>query len=290
LVVGDIGDYGFVREVIEKYDIRAVAHLAAWAYVGESMVEPAKYFSNNVSKSLSLLQAIQDCGSLPVVFSSTCATYGTPAELPIREGIAQLPENPYGDSKLFIEKALGWYCKAYGMRSVSLRFFNAAGADPEGEIGEVHNPETHLIPLVIEAALGVRRRVTIYGNDYPTSDGTAVRDYVHVSDLAGAHANAVRYLLGGGKTTACNLGTGKGYSVRQIVSAVEAVSGVRIKTMLGDRRPGDPPALVADAGKAKRILDWTPRYPDLQTIVETAWNWHSSKARMELVDAKRLAG
>ena len=282
LVVGDIGDYELVREVIERYEIRAVAHLAASAYVGESMRQPSKYFENNVCKSLALCKAVLDSGAMPMIFSSTCATYGTPRELPIQEHFEQRPENPYGDSKLFIEKAIRWYDQAYGLRSVSLRFFNAAGADPDGEIGESHTPETHLIPLVIESALGLGRRVEIHGSDYATPDGTAVRDFVHVCDLADAHAKAVRYLLNGGPTVSCNLGTGRGYSVREVISAVEEVAGVRIKTVFKERRPGDPAALVADAREANRILNWTPKYRNLQSIVGTAWKWHCSKSQMEI--------
>lgn len=276
LVVGDIKDAACVRNTVKKFDIQAVIHLAASAYVGESMSQPAQYFENNVTNSLALLKALLDCGGLPVVFSSTCATFGTPEKLPITTDTPQAPENPYGESKLFIEKTLSWYARAYNFRSVILRYFNAAGADPDGEIGECHEPETHLLPLIMEVALGLRESIKIFGTDYPTPDGTAVRDFVHVADLADAHIRAVQYLLKGGPSVSLNLGTGKGYSVREAIHIVERVSGERVKTVTRPRRAGDPAALVACAAAAHRTLGWEPQFRDLDTIIKTAWRWHNA--------------
>ncbi len=219
-VRGDVGDRGLVRRVIRDHRVEAVVHFAACAYVGESIQDPRKYFRNNVANTLALLDAMLDAGVDQIVFSSTCATYGVPDELPIGEDHPQRPVNPYGDSKLFVERMLGAYGVAYGLRSVALRYFNAAGADPEGELGENHDPETHLIPLVIEAALGRRPWVDVLGTDYPTPDGTAVRDFVHVTDLAEAHVRALGHLLGGGESVALNLGTGAGHSVREVIGTV----------------------------------------------------------------------
>jgi UDP-glucose-4-epimerase GalE len=213
-----------------------------------------------------------------IVFSSTCATYGNPAEVPISETSPQLPVNPYGETKLAIERALHWYGEAYGFRSVSLRYFNAAGADPEGEIGERHEPETHLVPLVIEAALGQRQLIEIYGTDYPTPDGTAIRDYIHVQDLAEAHLRALEHLRAGGQGIALNLGTGRGHSVREVIRAAEAVSGKPVPCRETPRRPGDPPVLVADPRRASELLGWRARVSDLETIVRTALAWHSHRA------------
>jgi len=250
-------------------------HFAASAYVGESMTDPRKYFHNNTVNTLYLLDAMRDAGVAQIVFSSTCATYGVPQRLPMDEAHPQAPVNPYGESKLFIERILHWYGVAYGMRSVALRYFNAAGADPEGEIGECHDPETHLVPLVIDAALGRRPPVGVFGHDYPTPDGTAVRDYIHVMDLADAHLKALGYLRAGGASTALNLGTGEGHSVREVIETVERVGGRPVPRTDLPRRPGDPPSLVADAARAHAVLHWTPRYADLATIVGHAWRWHS---------------
>jgi UDP-arabinose 4-epimerase len=210
-----------------------------------------------------------------VVFSSTCATYGDPQRIPIDESHPQAPVNPYGESKLFVERILRWYGQAYDLRSVALRYFNASGADPDGAIGEDHDPETHLIPLVIDAALGRRPPVGVFGTDYPTPDGTAIRDYIHVMDLADAHVRALDYLAGAGASTAINLGTGRGHSVREVIETVERVGGKAVPRTSSPRRGGDPPQLVADARRAKDVLGWTPRYADLQTIIEHAWSWHT---------------
>jgi UDP-arabinose 4-epimerase len=277
-VRGNIGDRALVRKVIAEYRVESVVHFAAHAYVGESTVEPRKYFENNVANTLALLDAVREGGVEQFVFSSTCATYGVPRKLPIREENAQLPVNPYGESKLFIEKALRWYGEAYGLRSVCLRYFNAAGADPEGEIGECHTPETHLIPLVIYTALGLTPAVTVFGTDYPTPDGTAVRDYIHVCDLAEAHVRALDYLRRGRPSTAVNLGIGTGHSVRDVVRAVERVAGRRLTVSENPRRAGDPPVLVACAEKARKLLGWVPGFTNLEQIVETAWSWHLAQA------------
>jgi UDP-arabinose 4-epimerase len=277
LVRADIGDRGAVEEVLGKYAIRDVIHLAAYAYVGESMQHPGKYFQNNVAGTLALLDAMAAAGASRLVFSSTCATYGLPEQPLIGEDHPQRPVNPYGESKLFIERALRWYGEAHDLRSVALRYFNAAGADPDGDIGEDHEPETHLIPLVIQAGLGLRHHVDIYGSDYPTRDGSAVRDYIHVSDLAAAHVAALGYLDDGNASVALNLGTGEGHSVREVIRAVERVAGRRITARECPRRPGDPHSLVAARGRAAELLDWQPLRSSLDSIVATAWQWHSAR-------------
>ena len=275
LVHGDIGDRCLVQKALERYAIEAVIHFAASAYVGESVERPRKYFQNNVTNSLVLLNAILDAGIRRLVFSSTCAVYGIPQCVPIDENQTPFPVNPYGESKLFVERALKWYGQAYDLQFVSLRYFNAAGADPEGEIGECHDPETHLIPLAIRAARNGDSALRIYGTDFDTEDGTAVRDYVHVSDLADAHVQALGYLAAGGGSTAINLGTGTGHSVRDVQHTVELVSGRRVSTVSCCRRPGDPSVLVAKTEMAAQALGWKPRYSDLSEIVDTAWRWHS---------------
>lgn len=277
LVEGDLADGDKLREAIEKHQVSAVVHFAANAYVGESMQNPRKYFQNNVVNSLNLLNVMLDTGVEHIVFSSSCATYGVPEAVPITESHPQRPINPYGDSKLFVERALHWYREAYGLKYVALRYFNAAGADPEGEIGEDHDPETHLIPLAIQAALGRRSHVDIYGTDYPTPDGTASRDYIHVSDLAAAHVQALGFLLDVGESTALNLGTGLGYTVRDVIRAVEQVSGRPVPVREAPRRAGDPPELVADPGRAQKVLAWQAKYTALAEIVQTAWQWHMAK-------------
>jgi UDP-arabinose 4-epimerase len=275
LIDGDIRDRGLVERAIREYRIEAVVHFAGYAYVGESMRDPGKYFANNMMGSLALLEALQACGVGRIVFSSTCATYGVPESLPIRDEHAQRPINPYGESKLFVERALHWYGVAHGLQSVALRYFNAAGADPDGEIGEDHDPETHLIPLAIGAALGKRPPLQIYGTDYPTPDGTAVRDYVHVTDLADAHVRALDYLDGGGESTAFNLGTGRGHSVREVVAAVERVAERELPRRETARRPGDPASLVAAPGRSRELLGWAPQRSELGAIIATAWRWHT---------------
>jgi len=252
-------------------------HFAAFAYVGESMAKPELYFRNNVVNSLGLLEAMRETGVKRIVFSSTCATYGVPETVPIREDMPQRPVNPYGESKLMIERALHWYGVAHGFGHAALRYFNAAGADPDGEIGEHHEPETHLIPLILDAALGRRAQIDVFGTDYPTPDGTAIRDYIHVTDLADAHVRALAHLERGGDSMALNLATGQGHSVREVIAAAERVTGRRIPRREAARRPGDPPALVADAARARALLGWTPRHSDLDSILATAWRWHRQR-------------
>jgi len=241
------------------------------------------YYRNNLGGSLSLIEAMRETGVDKIIFSSTCATYGVPADSPIRESAPQLPVNPYGETKLAIERALHWYGEAYGLRSVLLRYFNAAGADSEGEIGEFHEPETHLVPLVLQAALGQRPHLDIYGTDYPTADGTAVRDYTHVADLAEAHLRALEHLCAGHEGIALNLGTARGHSVREVIAAAESVCGRSIPWHAAARRPGDPPVLVADPTRAAERLGWRAQYSDLQTIIRTALAWHESRARRQIL-------
>jgi UDP-arabinose 4-epimerase len=274
LVVGDLADKECLCSTMLEFDVQAVLHFAAHAYVGESMTAPRKYFHNNVVNSLSLLDAMLDAGVRRIVFSSSCATYGNPQLLPIGEEHIQIPVNPYGETKLCVEKALRWYEEAYGLRSVTLRYFNAAGADPEGEIGECHDPETHLIPLAIAAAQGTIPHLTIFGSDYATPDGTPVRDYVHVSDLASAHVKAVDRLFEGSRSLRLNLGTGQGYSVREVISAVAQAAKRPVPIKAAPRRSGDPASLIAGAGHAKAALGWTPQLSEIGTIVDTAWHWH----------------
>ncbi len=276
LIEADLADKAALSKVFETYPIAAVIHFAGSAYVGESMDAPQLYFRNNVGGTLSLLESMLDYGVTRIVFSSSCATYGRPRTIPITEEHPQQPVNPYGESKLMVEKVLFWYARAYGLRYTILRYFNAAGADPDGELGEMHEPEPHLIPRVIAAALGSLSAVEVYGTDYDTVDGTAVRDYIHVTDLAEAHVAAMRYLESGGAPAAFNLGTGTGHSVRQVISAVEHISGREVPFEDLPRRAGDPAELVADAHEAVRRLAWRPRHSDLSSIVETAWNWHTS--------------
>ncbi len=277
-VHGDVGDRELVRRVIQQHRIEGVIHFAASAYVGESVREPQTYFHNNVTNTLALLDAMLEVGLDQIVFSSTCATYGIPMVLPIDEDHPQRPVNPYGESKLFVERVLRAYAHAYRLRWVALRYFNAAGADPEGELGEDHDPETHLIPLAIDAALGRHPWIDVFGTDYPTPDGTAIRDYIHVADLADAHVHALRHLLRGGESTALNLGTGTGHSVREVIVTVERMSGRRVHVREEPRRTGDPPALVADARQARQVLGWRPRFTDLELIVRHAWNWRVEAA------------
>ena len=277
LITADIADRARVSNTLRGLAIEAVVHFAAHAYVGESVEHPRKYFDNNVSKTLALLDTLLDADIDKFVFSSSCATYGIPQHLPITEDHPQAPINPYGATKLFVEQILPWYERAYRMRHVSLRYFNAAGADPDGELGEDHTPETHLIPLVIAAAQGVNAAVEIFGTDYDTDDGTAVRDYVHVCDLAAAHVRAVKHLLVGAPSVSVNLGTGRGYSIRDVITAVEAVGGSPVPVIHCARRAGDPAALVADPRRAQATLHWVPQMSDLHTIVRTAWDWHGKQ-------------
>jgi UDP-glucose-4-epimerase GalE len=277
LVCGDVGDAPLIRQIVQKHAIKAVLHFAASAYVGESMSAPRSYFFNNVRNTLALLDGVMDSGVKQIVFSSTCATYGIPETVLIAEDHPQRPVNPYGESKLFVERVLHWYGQVYGLRSVVLRYFNAAGADPENELGEEHDPEPHLIPRVIQAALGELLEVEIYGDDYPTPDGTAIRDYIHVTDLAEAHVLALQHLLRGDRNCALNLGTGRGHSVREVIRTVESVSGCKVNVRPKPRREGDPPMLVARSARAAELLGWTPRRSDLETIVRTALSWEESR-------------
>ncbi len=274
LVEGDLADAKLLADTLSRFEVAAVIHFAAFAYVGESMVKPQLYFHNNVVNTLTLLDAMLAAKLRHIVFSSSCATYGTPARVPITEDTPQNPVNPYGESKLICERAIHWYGEAHGMTYAALRYFNASGADPEGEIGEAHDPETHLVPLVLATALGRRAQIDIYGTDYPTPDGSAVRDYIHVQDLAEAHVAALARLLGGGTSLAVNLGTGAGHSVREVVDAAERITGRRIARREMPRRAGDPPVLVADVSRAKELLGWSARLSDLDSILTTAWAWH----------------
>jgi UDP-glucose-4-epimerase GalE len=249
-------------------------HFAALAYVGESVNEPFDYYRNNFSGTLSLLGAMRKCGIARFVFSSTCAVYGTPETQPMAENIPLAPINPYGRSKLMVEQALRDASAAYGFRSVSLRYFNASGAHPSGEIGELHEPETHLIPRALMAANGKIDAIGIFGTDYPTPDGTAIRDYIHVCDLADAHVAALRYLEAGGPTVSLNLGTGRGHSVREILDSVTRVTGREPPSRIAPRRPGDPPRLVADPAAAIRTLQFAPKWTEIDGTVSSAWNWH----------------
>jgi len=274
LIKGDILDGGALDTAFKKYEPQAVLHFAAFAYVGESVADPEKYYHNNVMGTLSLLSAMRRAKCRSIVFSSTCATYGVPRELPLREDHPQKPINPYGWTKLMMEQTLSDFDTAYGVRYAALRYFNAAGADPDCEIGEEHDPETHLIPLVIQATQGRRGHVEIFGTDYDTPDGTCIRDYIHVADLAVAHIQALEYLQDKDQSLVVNLGTGNGQTVREVIRAVEKVSGKVTPVKEGPRRPGDPPGLYAYADKAYKLLGWKPQYGDIETIVGTAWRWH----------------
>lgn len=273
LVSGDLCDVDLLHRTMREYRPGAVLHFAACGSVGESNGNPAKYYRNNLVNTLNLLDAMQSAGVRQMVFSSSCATYGVPQTDMLDETHPQLPVNPYGESKFAVERALHWYGAAYGIRSISLRYFNAAGADPQGELGEDHDPETHLIPLTIGAALDPARPLSILGTDYPTPDGTAIRDYVHVTDLAAAHVLAVGRLQSGAPAGCLNLGTGRGYSVRDVIDSVQRITGQRISTIIAPRRPGDPPRLVATAARAQQVLGWRPRFSSLDTMVSTAWRW-----------------
>lgn len=276
VIRGDIGDRTKLMPALERVD--AVMHFAAHCYVGESVQNPRKYFSNNVESALALLNACVDAGVLRFVFSSTCAVYGIPAKVPITEDTPRLPVNPYGVSKMFFERALEAHSEAYGVRYASLRYFNAAGADESGETGECHDPETHLIPLALAAAAGSGPPLQIFGTDYPTPDGTCIRDYVHVNDLADAHVKALQHLASGGDAIAANLGTGHGHSVMEVVAMVEKIAGKEVPRQIVGRRPGDPPALVANPGLAEKCLHWKAQR-SLTDIVSSAWVWWQHQHR-----------
>jgi len=281
LEAGDISDRERLEAVMRKYQPVAVMHFAAYAYVGESVEDPAKYYRNNVAGTLSLLETMRDCGIDKIIFSSTCATYGMPEQIPIAEDHPQIPVNPYGRSKLMIEWILQDFAAAYGLKYVALRYFNAAGADPEGEIGEDHDPETHLIPLVLDVALGKRELIDIFGTDYETPDGTCIRDYIHVTDLADAHLLALEYLLNGGKSDVFNLGNGNGFSVREVIATARKITGCDIPCVESDRRPGDPPVLIGSSDRIQTELRWRPVFKSLDSIVETAWRWHQKISNID---------
>ncbi|WP_298916161.1 UDP-glucose 4-epimerase GalE [uncultured Nostoc sp.] len=277
LIVGDTGDRALLDHLFKTRDIAAVMHFSAYAYVGESVTDPVKYYRNNVVGTLTLLEAMLTASVNKFVFSSTCATYGVPEFVPIPETHPQNPINPYGATKLMVERILSDFDVAYGFQSVRFRYFNAAGANPSGLLGEDHNPETHLIPLVLMTALGKRESISIFGIDYPTPDGTCIRDYIHVNDLADAHILGLEYLLKGGDSEVFNLGNGSGFSVREVIAAAEQVTGISIPVEERDRRPGDPPILIGTSEKARTILGWQPQYLSIKDIVAHAWQWHQKR-------------
>lgn len=274
LYVGDIRFASVLEQIFDENEIDAVIHFAANSLVGESVVHPLKYFNNNVGGMQSLLEAMVRHDVKRIVFSSTAAVYGEPNKIPIEEDDQTLPTNPYGETKLAMEKMMKWVSRADGINFVSLRYFNAAGAIEDGSIGEAHVHETHLIPLILQVPLGKREAITIFGTDYPTEDGTCIRDYIHVLDLADAHLKALEYLRAGGESNIFNLGSGAGFSVRQMIKAAEKVTGQSINVKLGDRRAGDPAVLIASSAKARRVLGWTPQFDDVEKIIADAWTWH----------------
>ena len=278
LIEGDINDRAALDKAMAEVKPDAVAHFAAFGYVGESVSNPGMYYRNNTMGTMTLLDAMVAAGVDKLIFSSTCATYGIPDHVPMTEETPQSPINPYGWSKLFVEKILDDYGHAHGLKSVKLRYFNAAGAEFDAETGERHEPETHLIPLAIQGQLKDGFKLTVFGDDFDTRDGTCVRDYIHVMDLADAHRRALDYLLAGGDSNVFNLGTGTGTTVMEIVEAVNTVSGSPVDYSVGPRREGDPPALVASADRAREILGWVPQHSDIETIIRTAWNWHQKEA------------
>lgn len=273
-VKGDLGNPDELEKVFSTYDIDSVFHFAAFTYVGESVEDPEKYYYNNVGNTLNLLKMMRKHGCNKIIFSSTCATYGEPEKLPLTEDMPQHPINPYGATKLMVERIFKDYHAAYGLEFVVLRYFNAAGADPDGEIGESHDPETHLIPLVLDAASGKRADIKVFGTDYDTPDGSCIRDYVHVTDLASAHLLALHHLETGRGSDFFNLGNARGTSVLEVVEAARRVTGKNFKATMTARRPGDPPKLVGSSEKAMQVLGWRPRFADIEVIVKHAWNWH----------------
>lgn len=274
-IQGNLADKAKLDSCFKNHAIDAVLHFCAFCYVGESSNHPAKYYHNNVVNTINLLDAMVEHGIQYIIFSSTCSTYGNPVKIPLMEDHPQHPINPYGKSKLLVEKILKHYEEAHGIRHINLRYFNAAGADPDGEIGEWHEPETHLIPIAMQVASGQRDHMQIFGTDYKTPDGTCVRDYIHVNDIAEAHLLALEYLQNGAASDVFNLGNGNGFSVRDVIQAVERISGKAVKVIEATRRPGDPPILIGSSEKAKTILNWQPGHPDLEDIIRTAWHWHS---------------
>lgn len=275
LIIGDMADRSLTEQILGDHHIDAVMHFAACALVGESVADPAKYYQNNVVATIQLLESMRKTNVDRIVFSSTCATYGIPDVVPISELEKQEPVNPYGFTKLVIEKALADYAHAYKLGYAALRYFNAAGASPDGDIGEDHDPESHLIPIVLQVALGQRQHISIFGEDWPTPDKTCVRDYIHVDDLGSAHLAALERIEPG-QGIKVNLGTGRGFSVKEIIDTCRDVTGHEIPAVVGERRPGDPPELIANASLAKQLLGWEPQYPEPRAIIETAWKWHQS--------------
>jgi UDP-glucose 4-epimerase len=275
-IEGDLADQKLLNKVIQQNEIDGVIHLAADSLVGESMEKPGKYYRNNFANGLNLLEAMVKNDVKNIVFSSTAAVYGEPNEIPIKENNKTEPTSTYGESKLFFEKALKRYDDIYGISYASLRYFNAAGADLEAEIGEAHDPETHLIPIVLQTALGIRDKIYIYGDDYPTKDGSCIRDYIHVNDLANAHILAVEALDSGKESSIYNLGNGEGYSVKEVIEAVKKITDCDFKVEVSGRRAGDPAVLIASSDKIQEELNWQPQYPELEKIISTAWKWHKS--------------
>lgn len=276
LYAGAMEDKSLLNRIFAEHEIAAVMHFAAFAYVGESVTAPDKYYRNNVASTLSLLEAMQENDISRFIFSSTCATYGEPTEIPMSENHPQVPINPYGRTKLMVEQILDDFDVAFGLKSVILRYFNAAGADPDGEIGEDHNPETHLIPLVLQVAAGQRESIQIFGDDYPTKDGTCIRDYIHINDLAQAHLLALNKLMDGFPGGKYNLGNGDGYSVTQVIESARRITGRPIPAKVVERRAGDPAVLIGSSKKASEKLNWQPQFADLDAIIETAWKWHKN--------------
>ncbi|PWG00109.1 UDP-glucose 4-epimerase GalE [Levilactobacillus bambusae] len=270
---GDIRDKAFMADVFDRENVDAVIHFAAFSIVPESMKDPLKYFDNNTGGVIALLEVMRDHNVNKIVFSSTAATYGEPKQIPIKETDPQDPTNPYGQSKLGMEKIMKWCDIAYGIKFVALRYFNVAGAKPDGSIGEDHHPETHLVPIILQVAAGERDQLQIFGDDYPTKDGTCVRDYVHVVDLADAHILAMEYLNNGGESTAFNLGSSTGFSNMEMLQAARDVTGQEIPAEMAPRRPGDPSTLIAASDKARDVLGWDPQFDDVHEIIKTAWNW-----------------
>lgn len=279
-IEGDLADLPFLETIFMRHSFDCVMHFSAHLDVGESVRDPSKYYRNNVANTQNLLDVMVKHGVNAFIFSSTAAIFGEPRYVPIDETHPQAPVNPYGRSKLMVEQVLEDYDRAYGLKSVALRYFNAAGADPKGRLGESHNPETHLIPLILQVASGKRERITVYGSNYDTPDGTCIRDYVHVNDLCEAHRLALNWLLGGGRSRRYNLGNGDGYSVLQVIEAVKKVTGKSIPIDYGERREGDPTRLVANPTRARTELSWQPRYADLETIIEHAWRWELTMAQI----------
>jgi UDP-glucose 4-epimerase len=276
-VNGDIGDYAGVKGILESEEIDAVINFAALAYVGESVSNPRRYYDNNVVRGKALLDAVVDSGVKKIVFSSSCATYGIPEKVPISEGEKQRPVNPYGWTKLMFEQMMKDYDQAYGLKYISLRYFNAAGADADGTIGEEHDPETHVIPILLQNTLGLRKQFSVFGTDYDTRDGSCIRDYIHVTDLADAHIRAIEYLFERETSDCFNLGTGDGITVLELIDAVQRITGRKLNVSLEGRRPGDPDVLVADNSKARSVLGWSPVHSSIDNIIETAWKWHSGE-------------